>query len=243
MQTVKAWDRSVRLFHWINVISFLVLVALGTTILNAKTLGISTEGKILLKQWHVWAGYVLVLNLTWRIIWGFFGNQTGRWRRILPFSKRFPNELKADLSARRAGKPLVYLGHNPLARIMVTALFALLITQASTGLLLAGTDLYQGPFGSLVASSVVAEGSDPALLKPYDKTHLDTEAYAAMRAWRSPIVETHEWVFFILLGLVCIHILAVVLAEIKEGGGLVSAMITGKKVLPSEPVDGDSSGN
>lgn len=236
-QVIQAWDRSVRLFHWINVASFLLLVALGTAILNAKTLGISVDGKILLKQWHVWAGYVLVINLVWRIVWGFLGAQTGRWRRILPFSKRYIDDLKTDMAERKAGRPLVYLGHNPLARLMVTALFALLITQASTGLLLAATDLYQGPFGAVVASSVVAEGSDPAQLKPYDKTHVDADAYQAMRAWRKPVVETHEWVFFILLGLVVIHIAAVVIAEIKEGEGLISAMVTGKKALRQKPVD------
>lgn len=51
----------------------------------------------------------------------------------------------------RKGDPPAYLGHNPLGRLMITALLFLLITQALTGLVLAGTDLYKPPFGGLVA--------------------------------------------------------------------------------------------
>jgi cytochrome b len=214
-----------------------VLVALGTALLNAKALGVPSEGKILLKQWHVWAGYVLLANLSWRILWGFIGSPTSRWKNILPFTRGFVTQLKADIAARRIGKPPVYAGHNPLARLMVTALFGLLIVQVSSGLILAATDLYQGPLGGWVASSVAAEGVDPGSLKPYDKTGVDADSYDAMRALRGPVIETHEWIFFILLGLVGVHIAAVVLAEIKEGGGLVSAMISGKKALSEEPVD------
>jgi len=65
------WDRPVRIFHWLNVLCVLGLIAIGVTILNAKELGISTDGKILLKTWHVYFGYVFVINLIIRIIWGF----------------------------------------------------------------------------------------------------------------------------------------------------------------------------
>lgn len=35
----SVWDRSVRIFHWVNVLSILALIAIGTAILNAKALG------------------------------------------------------------------------------------------------------------------------------------------------------------------------------------------------------------
>ena len=34
-----------------------------------------------------------------------------------------------------------------------------------------------------------------------------------------------------------IHILAVVVTELREGGNLISAMVSGKKVLSEPPVD------
>jgi len=43
------WDAPTRAFHWINLLCVLLLVALGTTILNGKSLGITNDGKLLLK--------------------------------------------------------------------------------------------------------------------------------------------------------------------------------------------------
>ena len=37
------WDRPVRIFHWLNVLCVLGLIAIGVTILNAKELGISNR--------------------------------------------------------------------------------------------------------------------------------------------------------------------------------------------------------
>jgi cytochrome b len=58
-----------------------------------------------------------------------------------------------------------------------------------------------------------------------------------MRAFRAPIVETHELTYFILLALIAIHIASAVIAELKEGGTLISAMFTGRKIHGREPVD------
>jgi cytochrome b len=58
-----------------------------------------------------------------------------------------------------------------------------------------------------------------------------------MRAFRKPFVEVHEFGFYALLVFGAIHILAVVMTEIREGGGLVSAMITGCKTLSGPPAD------
>ncbi|WP_289302671.1 cytochrome b/b6 domain-containing protein, partial [Methylophaga sp. UBA3996] len=67
------WDRMVRWFHWINVLSVIALIAIGVAILNSKALGVSTDGKILLKTWHVYIGYVFVINLAVRLFWTFIG--------------------------------------------------------------------------------------------------------------------------------------------------------------------------
>ena len=63
LKAYPVWDAGVRWFHWINVVCFIGMIAVGVTILNAKTLGVSTEGKILLKTVHVWIGYVFALNM------------------------------------------------------------------------------------------------------------------------------------------------------------------------------------
>ena len=49
----SVWDRTTRLFHWLNVICITGLVGVGIVILNAKALGVSGEGKVILKTIHV----------------------------------------------------------------------------------------------------------------------------------------------------------------------------------------------
>ena len=66
---------------------------------------------------------------------------------------------------------------------------------------------------------------------------MDPEAYKAMRDMRAPVVETHELMYFVLLGLIALHILAVVLTELKHGGNIVSAMFSGRKTFENPPAD------
>lgn len=240
MNNLKAylvWDANIRWFHWINLLCILGLIAVGVAILNAKGLGVSTEGKILLKTVHVWIGYVFALNLLWRLIWAFIGGPHARWRAILPGGHGYMDELRAYLAALKTGRPRQYLGHNPLGRIAVTLLLFLLVTQAVTGLVLAGTDLFYPPIGSWIAAWIAGSGVDPATLMPYAKETYDMVAYEAMRAFRKPFITVHYYGFYTLLGLILIHILAVVMTELREGGNLISAMFSGKKVLDQTPVD------
>jgi Ni/Fe-hydrogenase 1 B-type cytochrome subunit len=42
MKPYPVWDVSVRLFHWVNVLCVLGLIAVGVAILNDKALGVTT---------------------------------------------------------------------------------------------------------------------------------------------------------------------------------------------------------
>ena len=78
LKAYDVWDRPTRWFHWINVLAVLGLIGLGLVLLNGKALGISKDGAFLLKKAHVWVGYVFVINLLIRLVWGFFGNRYTR---------------------------------------------------------------------------------------------------------------------------------------------------------------------
>ena len=41
----------------------------------------------------------------------------------------------------------------------------------------------------------------------------------------------------LVLGAVALHVLGVILGELREGGGLTSAMFSGRKVLDAPPLD------
>ena len=237
LKSYFVWDASIRWFHWINVICILGLIAVGVAILNDKALGVSTEGKILLKTVHVWFGYVFAINLLWRLIWAFIGGPHARWSSILPTGPGYLNEVRAYISDFKAGRPRQYLDHNPLGRLAVSLILFLLLLQAITGLTLAGTDIFYPPIGAWIASWIAAPGIDPATLVPYAKETYDAAAYESMRAFRQPFMTVHYYSFYTLLGVIVIHILAVVVTEIREGGNLISAMFSGKKILNKTPAD------
>lgn len=235
------WDRTTRVFHWLNVICILCLVAIGTLIMNSKSLDISGEGKLLLKTIHVYIGYVFVTNLFWRFVWCFIGNRYARCGAILPIGKPYRHSLISYLKASGTAESPQYLGHNPLGRLMVSLLFVLLALMALTGLMLAGTDLYKPPFGGQIAEWVAEtdQQGNPMDIQPGSKEGINQEAYAEMRSFRKPFISIHTFVFYLLLTAIFIHIFFVIRAEIKDNNALVSAMITGKKCISGKPVDLD----
>lgn len=195
LKEYPVWERSVRIFHWLNVLCILGLIAIGTVILNNKALGISIEGKVLLKTWHVYFGYVFVINLCWRLIWGFIGNYYASWKNILPIGPQYKSQLSHFIRAKKENKPIYFLGHNPAARIMVIFLFLLLTTQAVSGLILAGTDVYMPPFGNAIAEWVSKDKNKVHEIKPYSKLNVNENSYKEMRTFRKPFIKTHYYVF------------------------------------------------
>tara|TARA_R110002072_G_scaffold14582_8_gene60186 strand:+ start:35805 stop:36548 length:744 start_codon:yes stop_codon:yes gene_type:complete len=238
LQRYKVWDLTTRVFHWINATSVLSLIIVGVIILNAKLFGIEGEAKVLLKTVHVYIGYVFVINLLWRMFWAFFGNYHARWRQILPTGKNYFHSLKTYAANFFTGIRQQYLGHNPIARLIISLFFILLTMQAITGLVIAGTDLYYPPFGGYFSEWVT--GGDPERLKqlrPGDKSQVVESAYAEMRSFRKPFISFHVYGFYILSILILIHIIGVIVTEVREKNGLISAMITGEKVLDDLPQD------
>ncbi len=100
-----------------------------------------------------------------------------------------------------------------------------------------GTDLYFPPIGHWIAQWIAAPGVDPATLVPYSPELYDKAAYANMRSMREPVATLHLYGFFVLAAMIVIHIAAVVITELREGGTLVSAMFTGRKIVSGQPVD------
>lgn len=109
----RVWDPIVRIFHW--------------TVVTACTLNlfILEEGK----YWHRVTGYVVATAIAVRVIWGFIGTKHARFGDFLPTPGKVSNHIQ-DLFD---GKEKRYLGHNPLASVMMLCLMALLAATALTG--------------------------------------------------------------------------------------------------------------
>ncbi len=233
----KAWDLPTRLFHWINFLSVMIMSFLGLVMLNKGLIGISgTEASVGLKTLHVLVGYVFVTNLIVRIVWGFIGSRRARWGSLLP-GKNFRQQLRDYAASIKSGLPQTFVGHNPKGRLSVMLLMLLLTVIAVTGLVRAGTDIYYPPLGHIFASQVAAEGVPAADIKPYDKTGTDAAKMAELQAFKEPFGDIHVYTVYILWLMIIVHLVAVIRADSGGEGTLISAMFSGKKHLPREPVD------
>jgi Ni/Fe-hydrogenase 1 B-type cytochrome subunit len=241
LKSYPVWDPGTRWFHWINALCVIALAVVGFLILNASAIAVPNAGKVTLKTVHVWIGYLFVLNLLWRIVWAFFGNSYARWRSVFPGGRGYFQALRSYVAAFIAGHPEQYAGHNPAGRLGIAVLFFLITMMAVSGLILAGTDLFYPPFGQWIAQWVAAPEVPAGALKPYAPEMYNTAAYESMRSFRKPIAWVHLYSFYALVVVVLLHVTAVIITELREGGSIISAMFTGRKILGGHPVDVDHS--
>ena len=113
---VTVWDPFVRIFHWSLVGMFVIAFATKDTY------------EII----HESAGYVVLVLVALRILWGFCGSRHARFRDFLyPPHKvaRFVFD-SARLKAKR------YIGHNPAGGLMVIVLMLTLLAVSATGVML-----------------------------------------------------------------------------------------------------------
>ena len=109
----RAWDVPTRIFHWLNAVLVIALIGTALVIYNGDALGISANGKILLKSVHVTFGYAMAANLLWRFVWAFLGNRYAGRRAILPGGRGYLKSLKAYTASFWSGEPQQYVGDNP----------------------------------------------------------------------------------------------------------------------------------
>lgn len=114
---IRVWDILVRVTHW--------TVAAGIT----ANLFFTEEGS----EWHQYVGYTVVGLVVVRLFWGLVGTRYARFSDFLPTPSRIKRHL-SDLGARRIDEQ--HLGHNPLAAIMMLALWAVIIGLGISGYLL-----------------------------------------------------------------------------------------------------------
>jgi len=58
-----------------------------------------------------------------------------------------------------------------------------------------------------------------------------------VRSFRAPFVEIHGFAFYGIAAVVVLHVIAVIVTELREGGSLISAMFTGRKIFSGPPQD------
>ncbi|MDO6468797.1 cytochrome b/b6 domain-containing protein [Neptunomonas phycophila] len=136
-RTIKVWDISVRLLHWMLVLGIGFLWYSGETGGNIMT-------------WHMYVGYLMLGLVTYRVIWGLIGSKYARFGAFL--TGPFVTMKYAALFL--VGREKHYLSHNPLGSWMVFILLLLVLIQASTGLFATDDIFTEGPLYALIPSDI-----------------------------------------------------------------------------------------
>ena len=189
--TVKAWDPLVRVFHWSLVFFFLLAYA--------------TEDDWM--SLHIWSGYAVAMLVGFRILWGIIGTHNARF---LTFIKS-PKEVMRHLRDMLALKAPHYLGHNPVAAVMVVTLLASISLVAFSGMVL-----------------IAAEGRGP----------LSGTLFAGVNG--EAMEEVHEFFANFTILLIFGHVTGVVISSLLEGENLIKTMVTGRKKTRSHWADVES---
>jgi cytochrome b len=135
IRKVPVWDLPTRLFHWTCV----VLVA-----------SLYASARFNLMDYHVLAGQVLLALLIFRVLWGFCGTETARFRR---FASSPASAVRHLLHFFRR-EPDWTVGHNPAGAWMVFLLLALLFGETLSGLYTNNDVANQGPFTEIVPAPI-----------------------------------------------------------------------------------------
>jgi cytochrome b len=205
---LSVWDSLVRITHWAIVVGFATAYLTEDDLLTA----------------HVWAGYTVGIAVTVRIIWGFVGPKHARFIDFLYGPAAVVSYL-LDLLRFRSKR---YIGHSPAGGAMVIALLLCLVGTVVTGLALYGAEKKAGPLRALYAATTsVLPERGLVVTAAADENRRERRGGADEK--ESVLKGYHEVLANITLGLVIIHILAVLWASIAHRENLVGAMITGRK--------------
>lgn len=126
---VKVWDALVRIGHWLMVIFFAIIY------LRYRKFPI-----------HAYAGYLMLLVVSIRIVWGMSGTASARFRAFW-FS---PREIFNYARDAFRGHASYYVSHNPLGALMVYMLLSMMLINGTLGLMLYSSGQELGPLGNMV---------------------------------------------------------------------------------------------
>jgi Ni/Fe-hydrogenase 1 B-type cytochrome subunit len=215
LKTVYVYEAPLRLWHWVNALSIMVLCVTGYFIGSPPATQPGEASAHFLMGYirfaHFSAGYVLTVALLGRVYWAIVGNRHARELVSLPlFSGAFWKDMGSVIKwyAFMGRRPGPFVGHNPLSRLAMFAFMLVLLCMICTGF------------------AMYAEGAQRGSWQD------------ALFGWVIPMLgqsqDAHTWHHLGMWTIVCfviMHVYAAIREDIMGRTSLVSTMLSGFRVF------------
>lgn len=211
------WEWPVRLTHWFNAISIVVLSVTGFYIGDPFVSVPATSQYVMgwMRFLHFVFAYVFALSVLSRIIWAFLGNEFASWRVFFPWvtskGRKYITGTFLFYTFVKT-KPPGVVGHNALAAMAYVGVFGLFIAQVVTGFALYGQYAPGGGWDSAFGWLLPIFGNQGLRL-------------------------THHVVMWLLIGFAIHHVYSAWLMEVKEKNGTMASIFGGYKFIDPEELD------
>jgi Ni/Fe-hydrogenase 1 B-type cytochrome subunit len=222
VQSVYVYEAPLRLWHWVNALAITVLAVTGYFIGSPlpSVPGEASANFLMgyIRFTHFAAGYVLAVGLAGRLYWAVVGNThahqlflprlfSGRWWREVVYEARWYLFL--------VKRPKKYVGHNPLANLVMFLMFVLgVVFMIVTGFALYGEGAQAGSWAASAFGWVI-----PLFGQSQD-----------VHTW-------HHLGMWYLVCFVIIHVYAAVREDIVSRQSLISTMVSGWRMFKDNRPD------
>lgn len=214
LKVTYVWEWPVRITHWVNAISIVVLSVTGYYIGDPFITVQSTDQYVMgwMRAIHFAFAYAFALSVLVRLIWAIFGNEYARFKAFFPWaSKEGWKHIVGTFCYYTFLKKEVphAVGHNALAGMAYSGVFVLFIVQIVTGFALYGQFAPGSGWDNIFGSLLVTFGAQGMRL-------------------------THHVVMWLLIGFAIHHIYSGWLMDIKEKNGTIGSIFGGYKFVERE---------
>lgn len=222
LTSVYVYEAPVRLWHWINAASILVLAVTGYFI-GSPLPSLSGEASDhflmgYIRFAHFAAAYVFAVGFLVRIYWAFVGNHHARQLFRFPFWQRdywrgMLDEIRWYAFLER--RPKKYIGHNPLAQFcMFWFMTVMTVFMIVTGFALYSEGAGLGSWQDALFGWVI----------PLFGQSMDVHTWHHMGMWA-------------IILFVMVHIYAAIREDIMSRQSIVSTMISGTRTFKDDDPD------
>jgi Ni/Fe-hydrogenase 1 B-type cytochrome subunit len=213
---VYVWEWPVRVCHWLIAGSIAILSLSGLYMANPSlvTTGVVSQRSLmgLVKLVHYSAAIVFGIAVLSRIYWMFVGNVYAKWDKFVPARRKRWKALVPTLRyyTFNMRKPPGFVGHNPLAGLTYTGIFAIYLVMIGTG---------------LAMYSASAHVDSPLR---WFQFLLPVFGGAATARW------LHHGFMWMLIGFALHHVYSAVLMSQVEANATIESIFSGYKFVPRE---------